>query len=221
MKLARSVKSGAIVGTPLTNGSIDSALAQLLRQGRVGTITHVSLVDHRPNAGLSRDHVNYLQLRTAGIYAFETLRRVLGVNPVNILARCTAAPWHDQQHGTITEAIVEMEGNIHVQYHGSLTSIGDEFALRIDGDRGVLRSSGRSIWWRKRGWPMFVPIWSTLPGRRLEQRQVGTDSEGSLWSVAMSEAAIESDRTGRVVRVAAMLSEPGPVIPTAMAGQTR
>lgn len=202
----------------------ERALAQLLCRGQVGTITHVSLVDHRPNAGAPRDgdHVTYVQLRTAGIYAFETLRRVLGVNPVNIVARCTAAPWHEQQHGAITEAIVEMERNIHVQYHGSLTSNREEYALRIDGDRGVLRSSRRSIWWRKRGWPLFVPIWSTWPGRTLEQREAETDSEDSLWSVAMSEAAIESDRTGRVVRVADLLGEPGPVGPTALAsGQTR
>jgi hypothetical protein len=209
---------------PSRSERTEGALAHLLRRGRVGTITHVSLVDHRTNAGAPRDgsHVNYVQLRTVGIYAFETVRRVLGVNPVNIVARCTPAPWPEQQHGVITEAIVEMEGNIHVQYHGSLTSNCDEYALRIDGDRGVLRSSRRSIWWRKRGWPMFVPIWSTLPGRTLEQRQPGTHSEDRRWSVAMSEAAVESDRTGRVVRVADLLDQAGPVIPTALAsGQTR
>jgi hypothetical protein len=61
-----------------------------------------------------------------------------------------------------------------------------------------------------------------LPSRTLDERQAATDSEDSLWSVAMSEAAIESDRTGRVVRVADLLGEPGQVSSAAVAsGPTR
>jgi hypothetical protein len=59
---------------------------------------------------------------TFGIHHFDSLRRVLGVNPVSLMARCSRAPWSAYRHGSTTEALLEMEHNIHVQYHGSLTS---------------------------------------------------------------------------------------------------
>jgi hypothetical protein len=208
-------------------GRAERALGRLLRRGHVGAITHVSVVDHQTNAGTPRDArpvapVAYVQLRTAGIRAFEALRSVLGVDPVAIVARSTTAPWCEQQHGTLTEAVIEMKGNVRVLYHGSLVSNRDEYTIRVDGDRGVLRSSRWGIWWRKRGWPAFVPIWATvLPGRTHERRRPGANTEDSLWSAAMTDAVIQSDRTGRVVRLADLFSEGGPVNAAAVASGRR
>jgi hypothetical protein len=186
----------------------------LLREGRAGTITHVSLVDRLATAGRPDEsgHVEYVHLRTAAIDAFEALRRVLGVNPVTVVARCTTPPWRGRPHGATTEALIEMEGNIHVHYYGSLISSHGEYVLHVHGDRGVLRSSPWHISWRERGWPVFVPIWFTLRrGGTLQHRRPGSGGDSSSWSAAMAEAAIRSDRTGRIVSVADVFAEAEPM----------
>jgi predicted dehydrogenase len=186
----------------------------MLRHGRVGTITHITVVDRRTNGGGRHESApgEYAQLRTAAIHVFDSLRRVLGTNPLNIVARCTTPPWHERPHGATTEALVEMDGNIHVQYYGSLVSSHDEYTLRVHGDRGVLRSSHWCISWRRRGWPLFVPIWFTAGRERMLQHgRPPSGGEDALWSVAMIEAAIRSDRSGRVVPVADVLAEIGPM----------
>jgi hypothetical protein len=193
---------------------IERALTRLLRDRRVGTITQVSIVDRLANAGRPDESgpADYAQLRSAAIPALEALRRVLGVNPVTIAARCTTPPWRGRPHGATTDALVEMEADIHVHYYGSLVASHDEFTIRVHGDRGVLRSSLRHISWRKRGWPVFVPIWVTVGrGGMLQHHRPGSGGEGARWSAAMTFAAIRSDRTGRIVPIADGFAEAEPM----------
>ena len=213
-------------------GPCEQTLKNLLREGKVGSVTHVSYVDRRarPAQDTFLFDVEYAQLMDAGAHHFDSLRSVLGVNPKRVMARCDKAPWSRYRHGSTTEASLEMEGNIHVQYYGSLTSNRDESSLWIEGEKGILRADEKRVWWRKRGWKFFLPLQmgKITPGDARNYRDDGaaalldqlvaalmlkrlaeTNGEDNLWTLSMIEAAMTSDKTGKVVNVADILKAAG------------
>jgi len=223
----------------------EQTLRNLLREGRAGTITHVSYIDHRarPAQGNFLSQVEYAQVLDVGAHHFDSLRSMLGVNPVRVMARCGKAPWSAYLHGSTTEASLEMENNINIQYYGSLTSNRYESALWIEGDKGVLRADQTRVWWRKRGWRFFLPLRMAkiAPGDALKYPREGTatlldqldkavrlkkipetSGEDNLLTLSMVEAVMLSDRTGKVVNVADIFrsagvsQEPSPRIGQAM-----
>jgi hypothetical protein len=123
-----------------------------------------------------------------------------------------------------------MEGGVYVQYHGSLTSSRDGHALWIEGDRGALWTNRAHVWWRKRGWPLFVPLGvptalspdtprriraattallDQFEAATLGRRVPDTSGEDHVWTLSMIEAAMLSDKTGRAVQTADLLARTG------------
>ena len=165
--------------------------------------------------------VSYAQLLHVGTQHFSSLRRVFGVNPVRVLARADKVPWSGYAHGSTTEAFVEMEGGIHVHYRGELTSHRNEYELRIEGEHGGLRADLKRVWWRQRGWRFFMPLRQRpIPAATsvlLDQLQAAVQRTGEtenhgeddLWTLAMCEAAIHSDKTQRPVLIADVFSSAG------------
>ena len=203
-------------------------LYQLVREGRVGTISHVSCRDRRSSLtqGSFLAQTDYAQLLDVGAYQLDSLRTILGLNPVSVIARCSKAPWSRYQHGSTTEALLQMEHNVHIQYHGSLTSNRNDHALWIEGDRGVLWTDRSRLWWRKRGWRFFLPVrthraragdaleysrestttlLNQLKTAVEEKRPPATNGEDHLWSSSMIEAVMLSDKTGKAVCIADLL----------------
>ena len=207
----------------------ERTLRQLVREGKVGRVTHVSCVDRRslPPTNDDRAQTRHVQLIHVAIDHFDTLRSIVGLNPTSAIARSTRAPWSQYRHGSTSEAIVEMEGGVSVQYHGTLTSSRDEHSLWIDGDKGTLWTNRTHVWWRKRGWPLFVPVLTRkahaggrsrdgmpvllaqLQAATLEKQPPETSGEDNIFSLSMIEAAILSDKTGRVAHVNELLSAAG------------
>jgi hypothetical protein len=208
-----------MAGTPSAHAP---TIARLLRAGRIGTVTHVSCVDRRARGveSFGSAEVEYLQLLAYGADHLARVRDLLGVDPVRVMARCGRMPWQFERHGSLTAAFLEMASGVHVQYHGSLASSHDHHELWIDGERGVLRTDGRLIWFRKTGWPRFVPVaasfrgWtdaSSSPAARAAARheRLGTFKRGEApaindhdwWPLAMAEAVMRADRSGRTVAV--------------------
>jgi predicted dehydrogenase len=206
----------------------ERTVRQLVREGKVGTVTHVSCVDRRslPAGNDDRAQTSHVQLIRVAIDHFDTLRSILGLNPTSAIARSTRAPWSQYRHGSTSEAILEMEGGVYVQYHGTLTSSHDEHSLWIDGDKGTLWTNRTHVWWRKRGWPLFVPVLTRkarggrsrdgmpellaqLQAATLEKRAPETSGEDNIFTLSMIEAAILSDTTGRVAHVKELLSAAG------------
>jgi predicted dehydrogenase len=210
---------------------IEWNLRQLVREGRIGTPTHVSCIDRRADPARSdgATNVDYAQVLALGADDLNRLRNILGRDPIRILARCTRAAWSTYRHGSTTEAFVEMTGGLHIHYYGSLTSNRSEHALWLEGDRGVLWTDRSLIWWRKRGWPVFVPLRSrSVPGgersagsteeagRALERfraavqaGQSPSSTDHELWTLAIVEAAIRSDRTRTTVAVSDLFQTAG------------
>ncbi len=211
----------------------EQAMQGLIREGKVGTITHVSCSDRRaePAGDNYRLDMDCAQMMDVGVHHFDSLRAMLGVNPVRVLAQCTQAPWSGYRHGSTTEAFFEMEMGIHVQYYGSLTDNRYEYDLRIEGEHGALRMDAQRVWWRKRGARFFLPVRmpKIQPGDAMRYPRMGTASlldqfyaavhggavpetgaEDNLWSLAMVEGAKCSDRDdGQTVDIAKMLANAG------------
>jgi hypothetical protein len=196
--------------------------ARLLRAGRIGTVTHVSCVDRRARAVESpgAGEIDYVQLLAYGADHLAWIRDLLGVDPVRIMARCGRAPWQSKPHGALTKAFLEMASGVHVQYHGSLVANRDHHELWIDGERGALRTDGRLVWFRKAGWPRFVPVAGSLqrwvdassPSARAAARRarLGAFERGDppaavgdddLWPLTMAGTVIRADRSGRPVAI--------------------
>jgi predicted dehydrogenase len=209
-------------------------MGRLLRAGRIGTITHVSCVDRRARGveRLGSAPVDYVQLLAYGADHLAWIRDLLGVDPVRVMARCGRVPWQPAPHGSLTEAFLAMASGVHVQYHGSVAGNRDHHELWVDGERGVLRTDGWLVWFRKTGWPRFVPVAASFRGRtdasspagrvaarreRLERRDPVADVAGhDRWPLAMAEAVMRADRLGRLVAVV----EPAAATPTAVDGST-
>ncbi len=222
-----------------TTGPIATRLRSLL--GKVGRISHVSYSDRRLWSDLDGNtaDVPYLQLTRFGLDNLESLRSLFPGNPLRVMARCSRAPWSSAAPCTTTEVFLELEGNIHVQYFGSATSSRREQSLWIEGDRGSLRSDGAAVWWRKRGWPRFVPWrWrprTTIDARRrfaqaanrslalLQHVRAGGPAataarHAAFSSLALLGAVIRSDEECRVVDVAGWTRSGSQRAATASAG---
>ena len=224
VEVARRAGRPVMVGQNYRYRRCEQTLRQLLRDGKAGTITHVSYVDRRarPAQDSFLSQVEYAQVLDVGADHFDSLRSMLGVNPVRVMAQCGKAPWSAYLHGSTTEASLEMEHNIHVQYYGSLSCNRCESDLWIEGTKGILRADQKRVWWRKRGWKFFLPLrLAKIPrGDGLKYPREGTatlldqlsaalrlnrlpetNGEDNLWTLSMVEAAMLSDRTGKVVDI--------------------
>lgn len=210
----------------------ERALRTLLREGKVGTVTHVSCIDRRRQSAAAQDvsRVDYTQLHEVAAHHFDSLRGVLERNPVRVMAQSSQASGSPDPHGSTTEAFFEMEDHIPIQYYGSLTANRDAFELRIEGEYGALRMDGRRLWWRKRGSRFFLPmrmakipaVDALKPPREgmaslLDQLQAAvaggmqpeTHGDDNLWSLAMTEAVMLSDRNAQTVEIADVCAAAG------------
>jgi predicted dehydrogenase len=211
----------------------ERALRTLLREGKVGTVTHVSCIDRRRQTAAAPGGlpVDYMQLHEVAAHHFDSLRGALGRNPVRVMAQSSQAPGSPYPYdGSTTEAFFEMEDHIPIQYYGSLTANRDAFELRIEGEYGALRTDGRRLWWRKKGARFFLPLRmpkisaadALKPPREgmaslLDQLQAAirsgeapeTHGDDNLWSLAMTEAVMVSDRSAQSVEIADVCAAAG------------
>jgi predicted dehydrogenase len=202
--------------------NVEWTLQQCLRQGKIGALTHVSCIDRRlrPDTRDDLAGVEYAQLLNVAVHDFDSLRRIFDLQPVSVIARCTSPSWSPHRHGATTEAFVQLSGELHLHYYGSLASNRTEHSLWVEGQQGVLWTNRARVWYRKRGWPVFLPLptrsapadTSVRPGGdngALEAFRTATlrgqmpdPSQGQIWTLAIVEAAIRSDKTRSAVAVA-------------------
>ena len=211
----RELSQGGNVGISLVRRFPYSRCKQTLKRfvssGRLGALGHISCIDHREFLGHSdaagTDPDSTVQLSLFACDSFETLRRILGVAPVNVTARLSPTD------GTKTEVFLEMEKGIHIHYFGMVGAVANLRSLRFEGSEGSLKTDGACVWWRKRGWRFFVPVrFGVSPSSnefgdgqtRLDIAAKGiarSDTEYSLEMMAPLAAAYESARRGQAVAV--------------------
>jgi predicted dehydrogenase len=232
----RVVRYGEAMGRPTIVAQnyrfnpAERTLRHLIRQEYVGKVTHVQCHArrHRIGQGTFLRTLDYAQLLDDSVHHFDSLRSILGCNPVSVVARSFNPPWSDYRHGACTEAMLEMEGDIHLQYLGSFASHRYGVSLWIEGEKGVLWSNRKRVFCRQRGkrlfWPMKlvqVPRGDEAPYPRegttsllnalrdtlLQQHTPETSGRDNLWTLAMVEAGMRSDREKREVCIAEVLRE--------------
>lgn len=152
---------------------------------KVGAASHVSCIDRRVAASPGAGAVSsYRQLADFGLQRLEGLCALLGARPTRVMARCGA---------TTSEVFLELQGNLHLQYFGALGASHDEQTLWVEGPRGSMRADGSLIWWRKRGWPKFLP-WRLRPSSSENPRGVAKDSR-------LLAAIIRASEEGKVIEL--------------------
>ncbi len=157
---SRCLQRTVVVGQNYRFTPAERTLRQLIRQGRLGKVSSATCISRRrrPGKGTFLGTMDYPQITDVGVHHFDSLRGMLGIDAVAISCRVSNPSWSDYRYGAVTEALIEMGGNVTVQYLGTLISDRDEYSLWIEGEEGVLWSDRKRVWWRKKGWRFFIPV---------------------------------------------------------------
>ncbi len=203
----------------------ERTVRKLIADGLIGRVDSATLVDrrHMPSRteGPWLGAIDYPQLQEIAIHHFDSLRYFFGLRPTSLTVRAWNAPWSDYRHGANTEAFLEFEG-VRVQYVGTMLSHRFSFSLWIEGERGVIWTNRKHVFWRPAGSRFFRPVRpvKTPPGDGAKYPRGGTTSLlnslrdavlhgvtpetnglDNIWNVAMVEAGKRSDRERRTVRI--------------------
>jgi len=210
----------------------ERTVRKLVREGLLGEIVSVTFADRRDQPSHTEGpwmaQLDYPQLQEIAIHHFDSLRGFLHQRPLTIFARVWNTPGSDYKGGACTEALMEMEGGIHVQYYGSLTSQNWSTSIRIEGEKGVLWTNRKFVFWRQRGKRFFKPVrlvkvpkgdgakyprggttalLNSLRDAVKEGKPAETSGADNIWTLGMVEAAKISDRERRTVSVVEVVGD--------------
>jgi predicted dehydrogenase len=209
----------------------ERTIRKLVQDGLVGDITSVVFIDRRRmpshTQGPWMATMQYPQLQEIAVHHFDSLRSFFARRPLNITARVWNPPESDYQHGACTEALIEMEGGLHVQYLGTLTSHRFAYSVWIEGVKGVIWTNRKVVLWRPRGKRLFWPVrlvkvpkgdaapypkegttslLNSLHEALQHGQQPETSGQDNIWTVAMIQAGMLADRERRTVSIDEVLS---------------
>jgi predicted dehydrogenase len=234
----RVIASSEALGRPLVVAEnfrfvpVERTVRRVLR-GELGRLMNISFSDRRRMPlsmhGGFVEGLTHPQLRELAVHHFDSLRSFTGRKPLAVTARCFNPAGSDYEHGACTEALIEFEGELHVQYLGTLTS--NKFGWRVyaEGERGDLWSNRKLVTVRKKGGKLFLPVKKEtgLAGdgdpypregtsslleslRAAVQDGAAPESSGreNIWAIAMVQAALTSDQEGRRVSIEEIYTEP-------------
>ncbi len=226
IRQAEVMKKPVIVAEQFRFVPAERTIRKLVREGFLGKIASVTFVDRRRmpshTQGSWMAKIDYPQLQEIAVHHFDSLRSFFSRRPLNIIARVWNPPWSDYQHGACTEALIEMEGGLHVQYLGTLTSHRYSYKVWIEGEKGVLWTNRKYVMWRPRGKRLFRPVklvkvpkrdaapfpkegttslLNSLRDALLHGQKPETSGEDNIWTLAMVQAGMLSVKERRVVSI--------------------
>jgi predicted dehydrogenase len=157
---ARELGRPLVVAQNYRFAPAERTVRAMVRQGRIGRLTFATCQARRrrPGRGTFLATMDYPQLMDAAVHHFDGLRSMLGLDALAVIARVTNPPGSDYRHGAVTEALIEMDGGVHVAYLGTLTSHRDEYRLWLEGEHGTIQTDRKRVWWRRRGRRFFTPV---------------------------------------------------------------
>jgi hypothetical protein len=179
--------------------SVLKTLGRML--GKVGSVSHVSCIDRRvASAPGTAAGTEYTQLHQCGLDHLLGASALLGSVPARVMARSSRPSQRAAAHGAVSEVFLELANGQHVQYFGSLAASHAERTIWIEGPLGSLRAQGKWVWFRKRGWPRFVPWRWVANGAR----GGAADADAAH---ALLEAIVRSDQDGIVAEIRAATTD--------------
>jgi predicted dehydrogenase len=210
----------------------ERTVRKLMQDNLLGVISNVTLVDRRrmPSAtqGPWMATMEYPQLQEIAVHHFDSLRSFFGRQPLSIAVHTWNPASSDYRHGACTTAQIEMAGDLHVQYLGTLTSHRFTYSLWVEGEKGLLWTNRKFVLWRPRGKRLFWPLkqvqvprgdadpypkegtttlLNSLRDAVLHGQQAETSGYDNIWTIAMVEAGKRSVAERRTIAIDEILTE--------------
>jgi len=221
---ARAVDRPIMVAENFRFFQAERTLRHMLDTGIAGRVSSAVCIDRRDQPSNTQGpwvkSREYPFLTEIAVHHFDSFRYLFNCQPVSVLAKSYNPTGSDYDHGAAAEALIEMEGGFPVQYSGTMVANRYEYSLWVEGDKGDLWTDRKRVWWRPKGRRFFWPV-KLVPvpkGDELRYPKAGTVSllnqfrdmlvqgkkpetngEDNLWTLAMMEAGILSDREKRTV----------------------
>jgi predicted dehydrogenase len=230
IRRAEEVSRTVLVAEQFRFVPAERTVRKFVRDGLLGEVTCVTFVDRRRMPSLTQGPwlaaMKYPQLREIAVHHFDSLRSFFARQPVSVMARVWNPHWSDYQHGACTEAMIEMDGGLHIQYLGTLTSHRFTYSAWIEGEHGVLWTNRKLVMWRARGRKLFWPVklvrvpkgddapfpkegsislLNSLRDALIHGRKPETSGDDNIWTLAMVEAGMRSATEGRLVLIEEVL----------------
>lgn len=231
LQKAKAMGKQIVVAENYRFARAERTVKKAVQDGMVGSIASVTLIDRRRlpsrEQGSWVAQMDYPHLKEIAIHHFDSLRSILGCRPTRMAAQVFNPPGSDYRHGACTQAMIEMDGGIHIQYLGTLTSHRYAFSLWIEGEKGVLWTNRKWVLWRPRGRRWFSPLKqvqvpkgdeapypregttsliNSLRDAVLLGREAETSGQDNLWTLAMVEAGLRSAEQGKTIAMEEILS---------------
>lgn len=227
---ARRARRPLVVAEQFRFVPAERTVRKLVMDGVLGRLSNATLVDRRRMpAGTQGDWmatIEYPQLQEVAVHHFDSLRSFFDRNAVEISARVWNPP-SDYAHGSSTQAMIEMEDDLHVNYLGTLTSHKFEYRLVVEGDGGILWTDRKRVFLRKKGARLFLPVrkvkvppgdeapypkegttslLNSLRDAILEEVPAETRAQDNIETIALMQAGKISDRERRPVALSELLA---------------
>jgi predicted dehydrogenase len=209
----------------------ERTVRRFIEEGQLGEILNVNFVDRRRMPSRTQGSwmatMRYPQLQEIAVHHFDSLRSFFQRRPLSIMARVWNPSRTDYVHGACTQALIEMEGCLHINYLGCLASNKFSYGLWIEGERGLLWTNRKFVWWRAAGkrLPKMVKLvkvpkgdeapfpkegsttlLNSLRDALLYRKKAETSADDNIWTIAMVEAGKRSAEEQRVVAIEEVLT---------------
>lgn len=228
---AQEVGKPVVVAEQFRFVPAERTVRQFIEEGHLGEILNVNFVDRRRMPSRTQGSwmatINYPQLQEIAVHHFDSLRSFFQRRPLSIMARVWNPSHTDYQHGACTQALIEMEGGLHINYLGCLASNKFSYGLWIEGDRGLLWTNRKFVWWRALGKRLPKPVklvkvpkgdeapfpkegsttlLNSLRDALLHGKKAETSADDNIWTIAMVEAGKRSMEEQRLVAIDEVLT---------------
>ena len=170
--------------------------------------------------------LEYPFLTEIAVHHFDSFRYLFDRQPASLFTNSYNPPGSSYGQGAAVEALIEFQGDLLVQYAGTMIANRYEYSLWVEGDEGDIWTDRKRVWWRPKRRRFFRPTklcrcpraMLSLPQRGhcvaaqciarqlLQGKLPETSGEDNLWTLAMVEASIRSDHDGRKVRIDEVLA---------------
>ena len=138
------------------------AIDRFLSSGRIGSIGHISCVDRRPRPPVpSAAEDEFAAIVAIGASQLAQICDLLGLSPETVTARVTP-----DSGTTCLQVFLQLDQRTVVHYFATFDDDPCGHELWVEGFGGSLKTDGNSVWWRKRGWPKFLPVRIGIFGTR-------------------------------------------------------
>lgn len=159
------------------------AINRFLRNNRIGAIGHVSCIDRRSRIAESPDGDDLAAaIVAASADRLACICDLLGHEPTSVTARSMS-----NDRVASMQAFLQVNAKFELHYFATFDDGPVEHELWIEGSEGSLRTDGNSVWWRKRGWPVFIPTRIGLFGAASKSRSEDTGESRLVSAILRSE----------------------------------